>query len=124
MVLMVAVAMLTASCAVVTPRTFERVVVDAEQNGDKYTDEDWQKADKMFEAFSDKYDYERLTQLSQAEQREIGRLTARYLKVRARSAIGEMGKALRAGSEVLRGFMEGIGISPVAAPMPADPDDE
>ena len=105
-------ALLMTSGVVVTPRTFERVVVDAEQNGANYTREDWEKADKMFEHFSDRYDYDRLADMSEEEQREVGRLTARYLKVRARSAMDEVGKSLKAGFSVMRGFMEGFGVRP------------
>lgn len=115
---------LLAGCAVVTPRTFERVVADAEANGDKYTEEDWQNADRMFEQFSDRYDYSRLADLSEQEQREVGRLTARYVKVRARAAMGDVNKTLKAGVSVMRGFIEGLGLNLSDSPLPTDPDEQ
>ena len=103
-------ALLMAGCAQTSPRTFERVVADAEQNGDKYSEEDWQRADENFDRFCKYYDYERLQKMSEEEQREVGRQMARYTKARAKSAMQDLGGMLKTGAALMRGFLEGLGL--------------
>lgn len=102
---------LMVGCATMSPRNFERTVADAERNGANYTKEDWEKADAKFETFCEQYDYDKLRTMSEDEQREVGRLMARYSKARAKSAFGELDDLLRTGSSLLKGFLEGLGES-------------
>ena len=104
------VALLLAACSTTSPRTFERTVADAEQNGDKYSQEDWERADVNFDRFCQYYNYDRLQKMSEEEQREVGRLMARYTKARAKSALKDVDGALRTGASLLRGFLEGLGM--------------
>lgn len=104
------VSMLLAGCASTSPRTFERVVADAEQNGQQYSQEDWERADENFEHFCQRYDYAQLQKMSEEEQREVGRLMARYTKARAKSALKDVDGALRTGAALLKGFLEGLGM--------------
>ena len=109
-IVMLSAVMLLAGCATTSPRTFERVVADAEQNGDKYDQEDWEQADARFENFRNHYNYDALQKMSEEEQREVGRLMARYAKVRAKSALKDVDGALKTGAALLRGFLEGLGM--------------
>lgn len=102
--------LLLAGCASTSPRTFERVVADAEQNGQQYSQEDWERADESFEHFCQRYDYAQLQKMSEEEQREVGRLMARYTKARAKSALKDVDGALRTGAALLKGFLEGLGM--------------
>lgn len=103
-------AVLLAACASTSPRTFERTVADAEQNGEKYSQEDWERADVDFDRFCQYYNYDRLQAMSEEEQREVGRLMARYTKARAKSALKDVNGALKTGAALLRGFLEGLGL--------------
>lgn len=109
-VVLLSAVMLLAGCATSSPRTFERVVANAEQNGDKYSQEDWERADENFERFCQRYDYDQLQKMSEEEQREVGRLMARYTKARAKSALKDVDGALRTGAALLKGFLEGLGM--------------
>ena len=103
------VSVMLAGCATTSPRSFERVVADAEQNGDKYSQEDWEHADARFEDFCNHYTYDELQKMSEEEQREVGRLMARYTKARAKSALKEVDGVLKTGAALLKGFLEGLG---------------
>ena len=109
-IVLLSAVMLLAGCATSSPRTFERVVADAEQNGDKYNQEDWERADENFERFCQRYDYDQLQRMSEEEQREVGRLMARYTKARAKSAMKDLDGMLKTGAALLQGFFEGLGL--------------
>ncbi len=101
---------LMVGCATMSPRNFERTVADAERNGANYTKEDWEKADAKFETFCEQYDYDKLRTMSEDEQREVGRLMARYTKARAKSAMKDLDGMLKTGAALLQGFFEGLGL--------------
>lgn len=109
-IVLLSAALLLAACATTSPRSFERTVIDVEQNGDKYSQEDWERADACFENFCNRYTYEELQKMSEEEQREVGRLMARYTKARAKSALKDVDGALRTGAALLQGFLEGLGM--------------
>ena len=102
--------LLAAACSTTSPRTFERVVADAEQNGAKYSEEDWNRADDDFQRFCQRYNYDRLKAMSEEEQREVGRLMARYIKTRVESSVNDFDTLLKTGATLLKGFAEGLGL--------------
>lgn len=102
--------LLAAACSTTSPRTFERVVADAEQNGAKYNEEDWNRADDDFQRFCQRYNYDRLQAMSEEEQREVGRLMARYIKTRVESSVNDFDTLLKTGATLLKGFAEGLGL--------------
>ena len=102
--------LLAAACSTTSPRTFERVVADAEQNGAKYNEEDWNRADDDFQRFCQRYNYDRLKAMSEEEQREVGRLMARYIKTRVESSVNDFDTLLKTGATLLKGFAEGLGL--------------
>ena len=104
--LFVFAALLLAACSTNSPRGFERVVKDVEQNGAEYTQKDWDKADARFEKFCEKYDQYELRQMNREEQREVGRLIARYTKARTMHAAKGLGELLNAGSALVSGFVD------------------
>ena len=109
-IVLLSAVLLLAGCATSSPRTFERVVANAEQNGDKYSQEDWERADESFEHFCQRYDYAQLQKMSEEEQREVGRLMARYTKARAKSAMKDLDGFIKTGATLLEGFLEGLGL--------------
>lgn len=102
--------LLAAACSTTSPRTFERVVADAEQNGAKYNEEDWNRADDDFQRFCQRYNYDRLKAMSEEKQREVGRLMARYIKTRVESSVNDFDTLLKTGATLLKGFAEGLGL--------------
>ncbi len=109
-IVLLSAVLLLAGCASTSPRTFERVVADAEQNGQQYSREDWERADESFEHFCQRYDYAQLQKMSEEEQREVGRLMARYTKARAKSAMKDLDGFIKTGATLLEGFLEGLGL--------------
>lgn len=101
--------LVAAACTVNTPKSFERVVEGVEQNAASYTPEDWKRADERFEDFAEKYDYECLMALSEEEQKEVGRLIARYYKVRMEYASRQAKDYLRTGGNIMEGYMDEMG---------------
>lgn len=100
---------LLSACAGNNIKSFERVVVDVEANAGSYSEADWERADEAYKEFMEKYDYEYLTSLSDEEQQEVGRLVARYAKVRLEYANRQMRNLLRAGSNMTQGYLEEMG---------------
>ena len=109
-IVLLSAVLLLAGCASTSPRTFERVVANAEQNGQQYSREDWERADESFEHFCQRYDYAQLQKMSEEEQREVGRLMARYTKARAKSAMKDLDGFIKTGATLLEGFLEGLGL--------------
>ncbi len=107
-----ATALLAASCATATPRSFERVVDKAETDGASYSEQDWAAADAQYEEFMEKYsDMETLRSLTPEKRKEVGRLAARYLKVRTRVQMQDMQDALEVGSDLTKGFLDELGLT-------------
>lgn len=101
--------LIAAACAVNTPKSFERVVESAEQKAANYSPQDWQKADERFEDFVEKYNEKHLLTMSDEEQEEVGRLIARYYKVRLEYAGRQAKDYMRAGSNIMKGYMDEMG---------------
>lgn len=104
-------ALLATSCATNSPRSFERVVTQAENKGAQYSQEDWSSADAQYEEFVEKYgDTETLKRLTPEERKEVGRLAARYLKVRMQFATGQMKELMEVGADMSSGFLEELNL--------------
>jgi len=85
---------------------FDSFVEDVESNCKDYSAEDWESADKNFAMYTDDY-YEAFSEeLTKEDQKQIGRLTARYYKLRMASAMDEYGRQLSTGANIAAGFME------------------
>ncbi len=107
-----AAALLATSCASTTPGSFERVVDKAENNGASYSEKDWDAADAQYEEFLEKYsDMETLQSLTPEERKEVGRLTARYLKVRMQHVTVQMKDLIDVGSDLTKGFLDELNLS-------------
>lgn len=104
-------ALLATSCATNSPRSFERVVTQAENKGAQYSQEDWSSADAQYEEFVEKYgDTETLKRLTPEERKEVGRLAARYLKVRMQFATSQMKELMEVGADMSSGFLEELNL--------------
>lgn len=104
--------LLAMACATTSPRSFESVVDNAESKGSSYTEVEWDAADAKYEEFLEKYsDMETLRSLTPEERKEVGRLTARYAKVRMQYAANQMKDVLGVGSDIMKGFFEELNLA-------------
>lgn len=111
----VAAAMMLA-CSPNSVKSFTKVVDDAEQNGAKYTEEEWETADAKYEDFMAKFNDSMLSQMKPEEQREVGRLIARYQKMRLSSYLNSVGKEIDKYKNMTSGYMEEMGSDSVNGP--------
>ena len=89
-------------------RSFESFVERIERHADSYTEKQWEKADNQFEIFTgEKYDKVEAC-LTPEQKKKVGELTARYYKVRLKSAGGDILDNIRGGLNYLEGFAEEI----------------
>lgn len=87
---------------------FEKFVTTVEQECADYTTEDWAGADAQFEAFTET-EYKKYESKFTPEDRNlIGRLTARYTKVRYKSALQQAGDYVEDVMDVVEGFVKEI----------------
>ncbi|MBO4738586.1 MAG: hypothetical protein J5606_03390 [Bacteroidales bacterium] len=85
-------------------RSFESFVDRIERHADSYTEKQWEKADNQFEIFTgEKYDKVE-ARLTSEQKKKVGELTARYYKVRLKSAGGDILDKIRGGLNYLEGF--------------------
>ena len=103
------IALLMTACAANNIKGFDRVVSDAETHAASYSEADWKRADERFEDFVEKYNADYLRTLGADEQQEVGRLVARYAKVRLEYANRQMQELLKAGSNMASGFIDEMG---------------
>jgi hypothetical protein len=88
--------------------SFKRFVTSVSEKQDSYTDEDWEKADLMFEQFSD-IDYQKYARkLTKEEKQEIGKLKGKYLAIRTKSAANSFMDNLQDALDQLGGVVEGF----------------
>lgn len=87
------------------------LVEDMEQNGQYYTQDDWEAIEGSYEELE-----EELAEYSQfytpEQRREIGRLKARCHKAILSSALGGIEEALNGVSDEMEGYMEEMGEEP------------
>ena len=70
---------------------FETFVSSVEQGCANYSTEDWAGADAQFQAFAE-IEYQKYeNKLTPEDQNQLGRLSARYAKVRYKSALRQAG---------------------------------
>lgn len=85
---------------------FEKFVVNVEQNCSAYTDEDWAGADAQFHAFTE-IEYQKYqNKLTPEDRNQLGRLTARYAKVRYKSALHQASDYVDDVMDAVEGFVE------------------
>lgn len=88
--------------------SFESFVVEIEQTANNYSDEQWQEADTRFEMFTGE-EYKKVEhQLTTEQKKKVGELTARYYKMRAKSAGDDILDMIKGGLNYIEGFAEGL----------------
>ena len=89
---------------------FERFVMKVEQNAEFYSKDDWKKADETFKKFKqEKLNRENSgLNFSSEEQNKIGKLEARYYKVRVASVGKGLIEEVEGDLEYLKGFAEEV----------------
>lgn len=99
------------SCKSATERYidgFEAFVVRTERNADNYNTEQWDKADMQFDNYTGER-YEKVEQkLTPEQKKKVGELTARYYKLRVKSAGGDIIEKIKGGLNYIEGFAEEI----------------
>lgn len=70
---------------------FEKFVCTVEQGCANYSTEDWAGADAQFQAFTESEYHKYENKLTPEDQNQLGRLCARYAKVRYKSALRQAG---------------------------------
>lgn len=85
---------------------FEKFISTVEQDCANYSTEDWAGADAQFEAFTETEYQKHESKLTPEDQNQIGRLKAKYYKVRYKSAIKQVGDVLEDFEEQAEGFVD------------------
>ena len=118
-ILIMAILFLAASCSNFPPLTkngyikyFIEFVNDVELNHEKYTAEDWKKADEKFEKYADKYYVKFKDKMDNDEIRKVNFLTGKYIgfKIKGKSSevIREVLSAFKSILDVSNGIIESL----------------
>lgn len=87
-------------------KQFEKFVTTVEQDCANYSTEDWAGADAQFQAFTETEYQKYEDKLNPEDQNRLGRLVARYAKVRYRSAMQQAGDYVEDVMDEVEGFVE------------------
>ena len=85
--------------------SLESIVEDVESNGNNYSSEDWEYCNQEFEAITE-YLAESSDKLTPEQNREIGRLCARYHKAVVKNKINGISERISAIGEQVIGYSE------------------
>ena len=85
--------------------SLEAIVTDVETNGENYSSEDWECINQGYEEVTEQIS-ESSEKLTPKQNREIGRLYARYHKAVEKHAISSFSDYMKAASEQLKGYSE------------------
>lgn len=85
---------------------FTEFVEDVEANGANYTLKDWEKADDLYENYTEDY-YERFAdKLTPEDQKALGRCAAKYAKARMASQLQGLSDDIEEGANFMQGYAE------------------
>ncbi|MCQ2262067.1 MAG: hypothetical protein MJZ42_02810 [Bacteroidales bacterium] len=87
---------------------FDEMVTDIELNSDYYTSEDWEMVEASYEDFLESIE-EYQDELTTADYKEIGRITARYHKIILSMTSEALEYGIDASSSYMEGYMEEMG---------------
>lgn len=85
---------------------FEKFISTVEQDCANYSTEDWAGADAQFQAFTTTEYQKYESKLTPEDQNQIGRLKAKYYKVRYKSAMQQAGDYVEDVMDEVEGFVE------------------
>ncbi|MBO4587526.1 MAG: hypothetical protein J5711_01315 [Bacteroidales bacterium] len=85
--------------------SLETIVTDVEENGDNYSVKDWDQINQKYEKTIDRIAASS-DKLTPEQNREIGRLYARYHKAVMKSALNSLSDYIDAADEQLKGYSE------------------
>src|SRR5574344_1733693 len=89
----------------------EKIVCDAEENGESYTAQDWEISADQLEKYVDEYLEKFTDQLTKEDYKELGSLVARYHKVKIKFVGNTFKKATLGATSFAEGYMEEMGNS-------------
>lgn len=84
---------------------FNNFVSEVEAKGDNYSENEWEKADEKFEKFSDAYYKKFAGDLTPDDRKQVGRLAAKYCKMR----LVAYGRLMNDNMPLAAGFLEELG---------------
>lgn len=85
---------------------FEKFISEVESHSANYTLEDWAGADAQFHAYSETEYQKYQDKLTPEDRNQLGRLTARYSKVRYKSALQQASDYVDDVLDAVEGFVE------------------
>lgn len=88
---------------------FVKFVEDVEANGSNYTLKDWEKADDLYENYTDDYYVRFYDELTREDQKILGRCVAKYTKVRMASELKGLSDDIEDGANFMEGYLDEIG---------------
>ena len=105
---------------------FVKFVEDVESNGANYTLKDWEKADDLYENYTDDYYVRFYDELTREDQKILGRCVAKYTKARMASELKGLSDDIEDGANFMEGYLDEIGddMSATMEDMMRDLDDD
>lgn len=109
LILMAAVAVIAmTSCKETLPARFDKFVSYVEKRCDKFSEDDWKKANAQFEKLVDEYTQNR-SSYNADQQKQIRSAITKYVGLAAKSGIKSAVDAVNGVIEQLPSLLEGIG---------------
>lgn len=87
---------------------FEQFVINTEQNHSEYNDIDWENSDIEFVQYTDELYQKVYNELNESDQQQIGKLKARYEKVRFKNKLKNTIQSIKDGIQQTVGAIEQV----------------
>lgn len=87
---------------------FEQFVINTEQNHSEYNDIDWENSDIEFMQYTDELYQKVYNELNESDQQQIGKLKARYEKVRFKNKLKNTIQSIKDGIQQTVGAIEQV----------------
>lgn len=87
---------------------FEQFVINTEQNHSEYNDIDWENSDIEFMQYTDELYQKVYNELNESDQQQIGKLKARYEKVRFKNKLKNTIQSIKDGIQQTVGAIEEV----------------
>ena len=89
-------------------KDFEQFVINTEQNHSEYNDIDWENSDVEFKQYTDELYQKVYNELNESDQQQIGKLKARYEKVKFKYELKNTIQSIKDGIQQTVGAIEEV----------------
>ena len=99
---------LVASCTSNLPKQFTALADKVEKNGEKFSAEQWEKANAQFDKLVEQFN-QNVDKFNADQKKEVNSAIGRFQAAQLKAGLSEAGHAIEDAIEEAKGFFEGLG---------------